>query len=160
LVLSVADIGRWNPDAVRDVFNAARNRYEAARFAAEELGTLPAFATWGGDAADAARQAIGKTRADLDAHGAEALAVAQAADQEADGIEDVKRRLNDLKSQANSLHMQIDELSNTVRPGPDFRGDAKAARDAVSRLQPQLDKIVAEANRVDAAFTGRSDCRM
>jgi pimeloyl-ACP methyl ester carboxylesterase len=149
LVLCVADIERWNPDAVRDVFNAARNRYEAARFAAEELGTLPAFATWGGDAADAARQAIGKTRADLDAHGAEALVVAQAADQAADGIEDVKRRLNDLDSQANSLHMQIDELSNTVRPGPDFRGDAKAAQDAVSRLQPQLDKIIAEANRVD-----------
>jgi hypothetical protein len=79
LVLSVADIESWNPDAVRDVFNAARNRYEAARFAAEELGTLPAFVTWGGDAADAARQAIGKSRADLDAHGAEALAVAQAA---------------------------------------------------------------------------------
>jgi outer membrane murein-binding lipoprotein Lpp len=92
----------------------------------------------------------------LDAHGGEALAVAQAADQAADGIEDVKHRLNDLKSQANSLHMQIDELSNTVRPGPDFRGDAKAAQDAVSRLQPQLDKIVGEANRVDDGWRTRS----
>ncbi len=147
--LSIADIERWSPDAVRDVFNAARNRYEASRFAAEELGTLPAFQTWGGDAADAAREAIGKTRADLDSHGAEALAVAQAADQAADGIEDVQRRLADLRQQANGLHMQIDELTNTVRPGPDFRGDAKAAQDAVDRLQRQLDKIITEANRVD-----------
>ena len=45
--------------------------------------------------------------------------------------------------------MQIDELTDTVRPGPGFRGDAKAAQDTVSRLQPQLDGIVAEANRVD-----------
>ena len=89
MALCVADIVRWNPEAVRDVFNAARNRYEASRFAAEELGSLPAFQTWGGDAADAAREAVGKTRADLDSHGAEALAVAQAADQAADGIEDV-----------------------------------------------------------------------
>ncbi len=149
MVLSVADIERWNPDAVRDVFNAAHNRYEAARFAAEELGTLPAFQTWGGDAADAARQAIGKTRADLDSHGAEALAVAQAADQAADGIDDVQRRLKDLKQRAISLHMQIDELTSTVRPGPDFRGGAKAAADAIGRLQPQLNAIIAEASRVD-----------
>ena len=149
MALCVADIVRWNPEAVRDVFNAARNRYEASRIAAEELGSLPAFQTWGGDAADAAREAVGKTRADLDSHGAEALAVAQAADQAADGIEDVQRRLADLRQQATRLHMQIDELTDTVRPGPGFRGDAKAAQDTVSRLQPQLDGIVAEANRVD-----------
>jgi hypothetical protein len=48
-----------------------------------------------------------------------------------------------------SLRTSSIYVLNTLRPGPDFRGDAKAAQDAVNRLQPQLDKIVAEANRVD-----------
>lgn len=136
-MLGIADIERWNPDDVREVFHAARSRYEAAREAADGLASLPAFETWGGDAAEAARQAMGKTRADLDAHGREALAVALAADQAADGIEDVKNRLGRLKDQAARLHMVIDEATNTVRPGPGFRGDARAAQSAIGVLQPQ-----------------------
>src|SRR5581483_5221819 len=128
---------------------AARNRAEAAKEAADGLASLPAFTTWGGDAADAARHAIGKTRMDLDAHGDEALAVARAADQAADGIADVKSRLDNLRQQAANTHMQIDELTNTVRPGPDFRGNAAAAQAAAARLQAELNSIVAEANRVD-----------
>ena len=149
MVLSLADIERWNPDDVREVFHAARNRAEAAKEAADGLASLPAFTTWGGDAADAARHAIGKTRMDLDAHGDEALAVARAADQAADGIADVKSRLDNLRQQAANTHMQIDELTNTVRPGPDFRGNAAAAQAAAARLQAELNSIVAEANRVD-----------
>jgi hypothetical protein len=147
--LSVADIDRWNPEAVRDVFHAAKLRAGVATTAADGLASLPAFRTWGGEGADAARNAVGKTRADLDAHGEEALAVARAADIAADGIENVKNRLNALREQASQLHMEIDPVSDTVVPGPDFRGPASVRAACIGMLQPELDAIIAEANLVD-----------
>lgn len=75
------------------MFNAARSRAEATFEARDGLATLPAFGTWGGDAAEAAKNANERLRKDLDAHGNEALAIARAADQAAGGIESVKHRL-------------------------------------------------------------------
>jgi hypothetical protein len=43
------------------------------------LSTLSVFDTWDGQAAEVARHSIATTRQDLDAHGNEAAAVAQAA---------------------------------------------------------------------------------
>ena len=68
MTLTVADIERWNAGDVREVFHAASSRAQAAFDAADGLATLPAFQTWGGEAAEAAKQAIGRTRKDLDAH--------------------------------------------------------------------------------------------
>ena len=144
-MLSVADIDRWSPEAVRAVFHAAKVRAGVATTAADGLASLPAFQTWGGKGADAARDAVGKTRADLDAHGEEALAVARAADIAADGIENVKRQLNDLRAQAESAHAVIDPATNTVLPGPGFKGDATQ----LAPLQATLNAIIAEANAVD-----------
>ncbi len=76
MTLTVADIERWDADSVREVFYAASSRAQAAADAANGLATLPAFTSWGGVAAEAARDAIGKTRKDLDAHGREARIVA------------------------------------------------------------------------------------
>ena len=76
MTLTVADIERWDAGSVREVFHAATSRAQAAADAANGLATLPAFETWGGVAAEAAKEAIGKTRRDLDAHGREAQAVA------------------------------------------------------------------------------------
>jgi uncharacterized protein YukE len=54
--LSVADIDRWQPGDVREVFHAARSRNEANQLASHALATLPAFQSWGGAAADAAKE--------------------------------------------------------------------------------------------------------
>ncbi len=73
MVLTVAEIERWDAGSVREVFHAASSRAQAAVDAANGLATLPAFARWGGVAAVAAvaaTEAIGKTRRDLDDHGA------------------------------------------------------------------------------------------
>jgi hypothetical protein len=53
MVLSVSDIDRWNAEAVREVFYAARQRAAAARDAAEGLAGLDVFANWNGSAAEA-----------------------------------------------------------------------------------------------------------
>ncbi|MGY4712995.1 TNT domain-containing protein [Mycolicibacterium sp. CBM1] len=151
MTLTVLDIERWNAGDVREVFHAATSRAQAAFDAADGLATLPAFQTWGGEAAEAAREAIGQTRKDLDAHGNEARAVADAARSAADNIERIKSELASLKADAESLGMEIDPVAGTVLPGPKVR-DPMEAQLKQSQLQPRLDTIVAEANLVDMAL--------
>lgn len=151
MTLTVLDIERWNAGDVREVFHAASSRAQAARDAADGLATLPAFETWGGQAAEAAKEAIGQTRRDLDAAGNEALAVANAARRAADEIERIKSELASLKADASALGMEINPVSGTVLPGPKIRNPMEAELKQM-QLQPRLDKIVAEANTVDMAL--------
>lgn len=151
MTLTVADIERWDAGSVREVFHAASSRAQAAADAANGLATLPAFTNWGGVAAQAAREAIGKTRRDLDAHGREAMAVANAARGAADEIERIKSDLATLRADAESLGMEIDVISGKVLPGRTIR-DPMEALLKQEQLQPRLDKIVAEANLVDVAL--------
>lgn len=62
MVLTVADIDRWDPSAVLDVFVGAQQRAAVAEDASHGLGQLSAFDTWGGSAADVARASVGTTR--------------------------------------------------------------------------------------------------
>lgn len=151
MTLTVADIGRWDAGSVREVFHAASSRAQAAADAANGLATLPAFTSWGGVAAQAAKEAIGKTRQHLDAHGREAMAVANAARSAADEIERIKSDLATLKADTESLGMEIDAVSGKVLPGRMIR-DPMEALLKKGQLQPRLDKIVAEANLVDMAL--------
>jgi hypothetical protein len=146
VTLGVADIEHWDPEAVREVFHAASARSGAATQAAQAMEQLPAFQSWGGAAADAAREAIGKTRVDLDAHAKEALAVAQAAQKAAQDIEKVKVELRDLEDAAHSAKMDIDPTSSTVVKGPGFQGTTAD----LSAMQTRLNAIITEANGVDA----------
>jgi hypothetical protein len=118
VTVSVEDVDRWDAGDVREVFNAARSRAEAAFEASNGIAELPAFGTWGGDASEAAQGSIGQTRKDLDAHGNEALAVAQAARKAADEIEAVKANLAQLRADATSAGFEIDPIGNQVMPGP------------------------------------------
>ncbi|MDT5196167.1 MAG: hypothetical protein QOH20_2921 [Mycobacterium sp.] len=150
MTVSVEEIDRWDAGDVREVFHATRSRAEAAREAANGIAELPAFGSWGGEASEAARDAIGRTRRDLDAHGNEALEVARAASVAADDVEQVKSRLAQLRSEADRLGMVVDTVSNTVEPGPGSAGaDPMEVMLKQMRLQPDLDAILAEAARVD-----------
>lgn len=150
MTLSVADIERWDPDAVREVFHAATTRATTAREASSALANLPAFASWGGVAADAARDGIGRTTVDLDAHADEAVAVAQAAERAAHDIDKVKADLRRLQDDAQAARLEIDPATNRVVAGPGYRGTAVDLAKDIAPLQARLHAIVAEANGVDA----------
>lgn len=130
MTLTVADIGRWSAEAVREVFHAGNARGRA---------TL-----------EARRHANASIRQDLDAHGNEALAVARAAGKAADDIEHVQSELRTLLADANGLHMTIDQLTNKVVPSSTFNGPPMEAVIAEMQLQPRLDKVLADANAIDA----------
>lgn len=150
MTVSVEEIDRWDAGDVREVFHATRSRAEAAQEAANGIAELPAFGSWGGGASDAARAAIGRTRQDLDAHGNEALAVAQAAGAAADDVEQVKSRLSQLRAEVGSLGMVVDPVRNTIEPGPGAGGaDPMEITLKQMHFEPQLDAILAEAARVD-----------
>ena len=152
MTVSVEEIDRWNAGDVREVFHATRSRAEAAFEAANGIAELPAFGTWGGDASDAAKDAIGQTRKDLDAHGNEALAVSQAAGKAADDIEQVKSDLAQLRADAANAGFEIDPIGNQVLPGPALQADMVemlAAESTREALQARLAGILAEAAQVD-----------
>jgi Alpha/beta hydrolase len=152
VTLTVADIERWNAGDVREVFHTAHSRAQAAFDATDRLATLPAFTSWGGEAAEAARDAVGQTRKDLDAHGNEALAVATAASRSADRIDEIKSHLARLKADAEGSGLEVDATTNRVVPmtvSPHGRREMQAN---IPALQARLDALVAEANSVDAAL--------
>jgi alpha/beta hydrolase family protein len=152
VTVSVADIDRWDAGDVREVFHATRNRAEAAFEAADGIATLPAFGTWGGDAARAAQQAVDQTRKDLDAHGNEVIAVARAANKAADDIQQVKNDLEQLRADAASLGMRVDAASSTISPAVQMSPMESMLK--VAQLQPRLDAILATAVKVDAELAG------
>ena len=152
MTVSVADVDRWDAGDVREVFNATRSRAEAAFEAADGIAELPAFGTWGGDASEAAADAIGQTRKDLDAHGQEALAVAQAASKAADGIDAVKSSLAQLRNDAVGAGFEVEPIGCQVLPGPALQANMVeliAAEATRQELQARLVGILAEAAGVD-----------
>lgn len=154
--LSAADIDRWNAEFVRDVFHAGTQRYQTSTGVARDLGTLSAFDTWEGDAADAARHAVATTRADLDAHGREALAVARAADRAADGVEKVKADLAQLRADAAAAGLEVDPVSNRIVAPP---GSTRSRQQmlALPGLQARLDGILLQAALVDQELASAID---
>ncbi len=156
MTVSVAEIDRWRPGDLREVFRAAHSRSDANREAKNGLATLPAFQDWGGLAADAARNSNAAIRTDLDAHGREALAVARAADIAADEIEHIQEELKKLRDDASALGVAIDPVTSRVVPGPKTLTPGQLFL-AVCSLQPRLDKLLAEANMVDQQLANAID---
>jgi hypothetical protein len=150
VVLTVADIDRWDPNAVLDVFVGAQQRAAVAEDASHGLNQLSAFGTWGGTAADVAKASVGVSRVDLDAHSQEAMAVAKAARVAASDVERVKHDLAQLRADAESLDMEIDPVTDSVVPGPGFSGNPMELLLKQQQLLPRLAAIIGEANGVDA----------
>ncbi|MDT5412070.1 MAG: hypothetical protein QOG14_4290 [Mycobacterium sp.] len=150
MVLTVADVERWSAGAVRDVFHAATARGNATLEASRQLSTLSVFDSWDGATAEARKHTNASIRQDLDAHGQESLAVAQAAGKAADDIEKVQSELRTLQHDASELHMTVNSQTNQVVPSSSFTRPLMEAEIAEMQLQPRLDAIVAEANTVDA----------
>ncbi len=149
-MLPVADIDRWNAEAVREVFHAAGARGQATLEASHQLSSLTVFDTWEGATAEARKHSNAAIRQDLDAHGNESLAVARAAGKAADAIEHVQSELRLLRRDAAELQMTIDPLANKLVPSAVFNGPPIEALIAEMQLQPRLDAILAEANAIDA----------
>ena len=154
MTLSAADIERWDAGAVRQIFHVATARADATFDMSRELSTLKVFNTWGGAAAEAAGHAFAQTRQDLDAHGREALAVANAAKKAAADIEQVQTELRQLKALAEGHGLEVDPASNRIVPMAHSTHGRREMQAAIPGLQAKLDGIVAHGNAVDQELAG------
>jgi len=144
VTLTALDIGGWDAEAVRTVGLAAGARAQALIAAAEALGALPVSATWQGEAATVAREAIGRTRTDLSERAGAAREVAEVARRAAETIEAVQSGLRGLTVEAAVRDCEVDPGANRVLAVP------WGSRDAVPELQQRLDALVEQANSADA----------
>ena len=153
--LSIADIDRWSIGEINTVFGTAMDVKNHSLAASDQLGSLSAFQSWRGPAADAARESVGRTRADLDRHGEKAGKVADAARKAEGDIIAVRQRLQALRDEAAANGLVIDPHSDTVidpHP-PDMKGWAEADKVAyyneITDLQHRVLELLVAADTAD-----------
>jgi hypothetical protein len=111
--LTIEDVQRWDPGAVREVGDAARTR---AQTSIETANELPRFPDWTGPGSEEAKQAIEKTRRALMRDADAALAAARSADAAAVNVQVVKDNLQQVLNMARDCGMVVDPVAGTVRP--------------------------------------------
>ena len=153
--LSIADIDRWSIGEINTVFGTSMDVKNHSLAAADQLGSLSAFQTWRGPAADAARESVGKTRQDLDRHGEKAGKVAEAARKAEADIISVRQRLTALRSEADANGLVIDPHTDVVYAPhpPDMHGwaeaDKIAYRNEITDLQHRVLELLVAADAAD-----------
>jgi predicted nucleic acid-binding Zn-ribbon protein len=120
-------------------------RADTAESAAQGLSALPAVAAAAAVGSGASPEALALTRQQLEAHAIEAREVGTAAD----GVDDLNRRLAELRGQASRHHLRIDGDSDTVTDEPTSTGDGESSQATITALQEKLEAIIADANRID-----------
>ena len=132
--LTVEDVQRWYPGAVRVVGDAARTR---AQTSTDTANDLPRFPDWTGPGSEEAKQALEETRQALMRDADAALAAARSADAAAVNVQVVKDNLQQVLNMARDCGMVVDPVSGTVRPAlpstalPNDRHNAEVLQQAI-----------------------------
>ncbi len=151
--LTVADVQRWDPGAVRAVADAARTRAQTSTDIAE---SLPKFPDWTGPGSEEAKQALEETRKALLKDADAALAAARSADAAAVNVQIVKNNLKQVLDAARDFGLVVDPVSGTVHPGPGSLGLPQDFENAAV-VQKALQLVLAQANNVDQQLAATMD---
>jgi uncharacterized protein YukE len=150
--LTPADVKHWDADAIHGVFQTATNRATTLQRLGDSLQQVHnMLSDWQGDAGDAFRADLGKTRRDIDADGQESRQVAAAVSRAEADVRSVKAELDGIEHSA-----QADGFAIT----PDWRIDAgttkldSAKAAAKQQLQGQLDTCKLHAHSADQELAG------
>ncbi|MGH3642244.1 MAG: alpha/beta hydrolase [Mycobacterium sp.] len=150
--ITLADLDRWRPDAIRDVSAALGKRGASADDVRNGLTKLPMIATWQGSGGDAARAALDKLSAYLAAHGEEMNRISNATRSSADEIEGLKSTLHQIDDDARAEGFNIDPVTGSVTPAdPSKVGDPIYALQQAD-LEVRIKKLLAEADEADAGL--------
>jgi Alpha/beta hydrolase len=153
MTLTLADIERWDPAAIRAVFDAAIKRSHGTRAASAALTETMRLLDFGGDAAEAAQTATQKTTLILDSHADACDAVGRAAEKSADEVAAIRQRLHAIRDDAREHHLTIDDAPGFAVPPADLlsysRADRKSILDAAFRVNADIKQLLADAERAD-----------
>ncbi|WIM85828.1 alpha/beta hydrolase [Candidatus Mycobacterium wuenschmannii] len=153
MTISLADIDRWNPQAITTVFQAAISRARGTRTASNAIGQTMGFLDWGGDAADAAKAATHRTMLTLDDHAAACEAVGRAAEKAAGEVQGIKDRLAQIRETANHYRLSIDNSTGMVSLPANLSSfsaaDQREIRDAQIRVMLAIAQLLSDAQAAD-----------
>lgn len=135
MTVGVADVDRWDPEAIRAVAEAAAGRAEAAAAAGAALAVV-AEIDWAGVVSEIADEMIGQTRAALKDQSEQAADVARELAGAADRVAVIKAALTALDDDAGAEGCEVDRATARVVPSHSW-------------LQARLDRLLAEAEAVD-----------
>ncbi|CAM3286409.1 hypothetical protein BST27_25945 [Mycobacterium intermedium] len=153
MTLTLGDIDRWDPDAIRTVFDAAIQRAHGTRTAVAALSETMRLATFGGDTADAVQAAVHATTLVLDSHADACETVGRAAEKAAEEVAAIKWQLAAIRETARESHLAIDDASGTALPPLNLA--AYPAReqgrilDAAVDLTQRIKRLLADAQDAD-----------
>lgn len=153
MTLTLADVERWDPAAIRTVFDAAIERAHGTRTTSAAITELMRLLDFGGDAAEAARAAARHTALALDEHADACAAVGRAAEQSAEEVAAIKWRLGAIRDSARESHVAIDDAAATALPPRALSsfpiGEQQAILDAALRLTASLQRLLVDATSAD-----------
>jgi uncharacterized protein YukE len=148
--LTPADVKRWDADAIHSVFQTATNRAATLQRLGDSLQQVHnTLSDWQGEAGDAFRADLGKTRRDIDADGQESRQVAVAVSRAEADVRSVKSELDGIDRAAEGYGWTITS---------DWRIDAGNTMIGLDRLtsaaeqqllQGQLDTCKLHAHNAD-----------
>jgi hypothetical protein len=149
--LTLADLDRWDPEAVHNVFAAATARAAGTRDGAAAIGDVMTAVPGEGQAHDAANQASGRIRADLTSHAAECDAVGRAAATAEGEIRSITENWRAIQRTADGISISINIDTNELSYLP--AADPKAAAEQARRLDivhAEVEDLLRRANNADA----------
>jgi len=148
--LTPSDVKRWDVGAIHQVFETASSRADTLRRLGDNLGQVHAvLSDWQGEAGDAFRVELGKTRSDIEADGQESKQVAAAISSAEADVRACKAELDGIERAADANGWAIT---------PDWRidlGNTAIGRDPVEfaaaeqMLQDQLTACKVHAHNAD-----------
>src|ERR1700722_9206946 len=135
MTLTLADLDRWDPNAIHSVFRAAIDRVNGARSTATQVGDVTATTPWEGDSHDAAMQAAGRVNKDLISTPEECEAVGRAARAAEAEVRDVQSDWHNIQHMADrwgiAINTETGELSYLPPPDPKDRAEMEHRVDIV-----------------------------
>lgn len=153
MTLTLADIERWDPAAIRSVFDAAIKRAQGTRSASAALAETMRLFTFGGDTAEAARAATRHTTLVLDTHADACDAVARAAEKSAEEVAGIRLQLSTIRDTARSGRLVINDATGVALPPSNLSsfsaGDQQRILDAALRLTENIKRLLADAEIAD-----------
>jgi uncharacterized protein YukE len=148
--LTPADVKHWDADAIHGVFQTATNRATTLQRLGDSLQQVHnTLSDWQGEAGDAFRADLGKTRRDIDADGQESRQVAAAVSRAEADVRSVKSELDGIEQAAEGYGWTITP-DWRIDPGNTMIGLDRLTLAAEQQLlQGQLDTCKLHAHNAD-----------
>ncbi|WP_165803784.1 polymorphic toxin type 44 domain-containing protein [Mycobacteroides abscessus] len=149
--MTIADVLRWNPEAIRGVKAALTKRGATVQEIADALGKLPLFSSWEGASGAAAKESLNKLATYLVAHADEMAALAQALEPAANAVQKVKDELRAVYAKADGWHIEIDPATAAVTPSAAALNASSPSELMlrVAEIQRDVKRVLAMAETVD-----------